>query len=105
MAVWIRFIRLVFWRAAVTARKPAIITTLLSMNPENASAMVEVPVRTRRQHARIEGAPKENLSDIIMAIIRIRMAREMIIWAVIGDYSSVSLDGARCLYRFGLRLL
>ena len=54
-------------------------TMLVSTKPEKASAMVEVPVRTSRQQASSEGAPKENLSDMIMTIIRIRIARAIII--------------------------
>ena len=47
--------------------------------------MVETPVKTSRQQATSGGAPNENLSDMIMPIIRTTIARVIIIGIVIGE--------------------
>ena len=71
--------RLVFSNAAITTIKPAIMMTFLSTKPAKASDMVAQPVSTRRTQAISGGAPKANLSDMIMTIMPITIANVMII--------------------------
>ena len=59
--------------------------TFLSTKPAKASDMVAQPVSTRRTQAISGGAPKANLSDMIMTIMPITIANVMIIWIVICD--------------------
>lgn len=53
--------------------------TFLSTKPAKASDMVAQPVSTRRTQAISGGAPKANLSDMIMTIMPITIANVMII--------------------------
>ena len=61
--------------------------TFLSTKPAKASSIVEIPVTTSRQQASSAGALNENLSDMIITIIKITIASAIPICNVIFHFS------------------